>query len=304
MIIIKLQGGLGNQMFQYAAALSLAGKLGDDLKLDITTALGKGVIERSAVTREYELGKFNVSAKIATAPEIVNLRGKAIHRWNLLARAKRKIRRRFGKRLALLQKHGYYYYESDYIFDKKFFSLRGELYLDGYFQSYKYFEDIAALLRQEFMIKPQSCKAIKLQSGEKLSQKNVSVHIRRGDYVTDQKTNLHHGMCSLDYYERAMKFVASKIANPQFYIFSDDLDWCKANLKTEHQLEFVDWCQSAPEEIMLMSKCAHNIIANSSFSWWGAWLNHNPEKIVVAPKKWFNVNKDTSDLIPLTWIKL
>ena len=101
-----------------------------------------------------------------------------------------------------------------------------------------------------------------------------------------------------------MKCLAGKIENPKFKIFSDDLDWCKTNLKTEQQLEFVDWCDSQQEELMLMSKCAHNIIANSSFSWWGAWLNINPKKIVVAPKKWFKVSKDTSDLLPDDWLRI
>ena len=304
MLIIKLQGGLGNQMFQYAAAKALALKLGVALKLDITSALGANAWERAKTVRNYELGKFVIDDEFATDAEIRQFRLKPmkIDEYNLRTRAIRKMR-------TLIERLRYlgstkYYREQTFLYDSRFWSLKDDVYLDGYFQSYKYFDAIADLLRQKFVIKPQSCKTLKLQSEEKLSPKNVSVHIRRGDFVFDKQTNAHNGVCSLEYYQLAMKCLAGKIENPKFKIFSDDLDWCKTNLKTEQQLEFVDWCDSQQEELMLMSKCAHNIIANSSFSWWGAWLNINPKKIVVAPKKWFKVSKDTSDLLPDDWLRI
>ncbi|MFA6537843.1 MAG: alpha-1,2-fucosyltransferase [Negativicutes bacterium] len=304
LIIIKLQGGLGNQLFQYAAAKTLALKLGVQLKLDITTALGEYASEQANTVRIYELGKFVIDDEFATDAEICRFRlsPMKIAEFNILARAKRKILK-IIERLSFTG-NAKYYLEPTFSFDKQFWLLNDDTYLEGYFQSYKYFENIAALLRGEFMIKQQSHTAIKLHSGEGIPCESVSVHVRRGDYVTNEETNTYHGVCSLKYYQAAMKLIAGRVENPLFYVFSDDLEWCKANLVTEYRIEFVDWCQSPQEELLLMCQCRHNIIANSSFSWWGAWLNVNPEKIVIAPKKWFNVKKDTSDLMPDSWLRI
>jgi len=142
---------------------------------------------------------------------------------------------------------------------------------------------------------------------QKIKEKNsVSLHIRRGDYLTMQKAIDTIGVCPLDYYDKAIREITRKIKNPTFFIFSDDINWVKENLKTNSPTIFVSGGKLKDyEELILMSKCKHNIIANSSFSWWGAWLNNNPNKIVIAPKKWFkDTSKNTRDLIPESWLKL
>jgi hypothetical protein len=134
----------------------------------------------------------------------------------------------------------------------------------------------------------------------------VSIHIRRGDFSKKAETNLYHGILSSDYYKQAIEIISSKINSPKFYIFSDDINWAKENLIVPEAVYASGQISKTHfEDLYLMSQCHHNIIANSSFSWWGAWLNDNPEKIVIAPKNWFNKGpKDTQDIIPGDWIKI
>jgi hypothetical protein len=124
--------------------------------------------------------------------------------------------------------------------------------------------------------------------------------------VANKNANAHHGTCTLDYYHEAIKIMKEKIKNPYFFIFSDDIPWVKENLKIDGDAFFITGKKIKDhEEMFLMSRCKHNIIANSSFSWWGAWLNNNPEKIVIAPKRWFNNEKiNTSDLVPDNWLRI
>ncbi len=139
------------------------------------------------------------------------------------------------------------------------------------------------------------------------SFKSVSLHIRRGDYVSNKVTNQVHGVCDLNYYSHAISYIAERISNTHLFVFSDDPEWAKGNLKTEIPTFFVDNNRADKdyEDLKLMRQCKHNIIANSSFSWWGAWLNQNAGKIVIAPKKWFNDKSiNTKDLIPEKWIRL
>ena len=140
-----------------------------------------------------------------------------------------------------------------------------------------------------------------------ISQTNsVSLHIRRGDYVSNQKTNQTHGTCDLDYYQRCITEIEKEVENPYFFVFSDEIEWVKENLKINHPAEYVDQNtgDKSYEDMRLMSQCKHNVIANSSFSWWGAWLNSYPDKIVFAPKRWFASDKhNTKDLIPEGWKK-
>jgi len=140
-----------------------------------------------------------------------------------------------------------------------------------------------------------------------LAKESISLHIRRGDYVSNVYTNSVHGTCSLDYYQQAVTLLESKLNNPHFFIFSDDLAWAKEHLSFIENVTFVELDVNIPDhdEMFLMSQCLHHIIANSSFSWWGAWLNKNLDKIVIAPKRWFiDETYNTSDLIPDAWIRL
>jgi hypothetical protein len=152
---------------------------------------------------------------------------------------------------------------------------------------------------------------INLKIAEKIQHtESVGIHIRGRDYITNEETKKSHFTCDILYYERCISYIRDKIYNPNFFVFSDDPEWAKTFLKTDHSFTFVEgnlWNKTNYEDLRLMSLCKHNIIANSSFSWWGAWLNNNPAKIVLAPQKWFalsELNKKTEDLVPDKWIKI
>jgi hypothetical protein len=134
----------------------------------------------------------------------------------------------------------------------------------------------------------------------------ISLHVRRGDYANNPKTKATHGLCSLDYYQASVRQMAQKVARPHFFIFSDDMEWVQGNLKIDFPCVFVEHNRGAESynDMRLMSLCKHHIIANSSFSWWGAWLNPNMEKIVIAPRKWFASQTAVPDLFPAGWIIL
>ncbi|OYU80793.1 MAG: alpha-1,2-fucosyltransferase [Flavobacterium sp. BFFFF1] len=273
MIIVKLIGGLGNQMFQYAAAKSLA--LNQNKKL---------LVDRSAFetykTHQYGLNHFNANVLFSSEEN----------------RFSRKIRSIFSKSLD--------YEETDFSYNKDFYSLKGNpTVLSGYFQSEQYFKNYEQEIRNDFVV-TSPLKQITSNTILQMQQENaVSIHFRRGDYVG-------HGLHDTKneaYYEKAVTLVESKIESPVFYVFSDDIAWAKEHFKANSKIVFVDFNDASSnfEDMVLMSKCKHNIIANSSFSWWGAWLNSNPDKIVTAPALWFNDQDiDSSDIVPEDWIKL
>jgi hypothetical protein len=295
MIIVKLQGGLGNQMFQYAIGRKLSLLNKTQLKLDLNFLLDR--TPRSDFTyRDYNLNIFNLKLEFATSDEIkpfVNYLGSKI---------KRKI-----YTYLFLGKNNKYISEKQFTCDPNIFKLTGNIYLDGYWQSEKYFADIKDILYREFTIKyPQDIRSREISNMIEITQ-SVSIHIRRADYVQNQLTYKIHGICDLDYYYNCINLLLDKVQNPHFFIFSDDTQWVKENLKLNYPITFVDHNNASRnyEDLRLMSQCQHNIIANSTFSWWGAWLNQNPDKIVYAPQKWFNdQTRDTKDIIPETWLKV
>jgi hypothetical protein len=188
-------------------------------------------------------------------------------------------------------------------FDPTVFKLPKNVYLKGYWQTEKYFADIRNILLQDFSLKREinpNCQ----QFIQKITNCNsVSLHIRRGDYAENQNLNRIHGLCSLDYYQTSVNYLKKQIKEPHFFLFSDDPEWVKENLAIEDQTTIVSGNNFADyEDLFLMSLCQHNIIANSSFSWWAAWLNRNSDKIVCTPKQWFAVkSRNTQDLIPSNW---
>ena len=295
MIIIKLQGGLGNQMFQYAIGKKLSLLNKTKLKLDLSFLLDR--TPRSNFTyRDYNLNIFNLTIESATPKEIkpfVNYLGS-------------KIKRKIYTHL-FLGKNNKYINEKQLTCDPDIFKLTGNIYLDGYWQTEKYFNDIKNILYNDFTIKiPQDEKNQEIAKIIKNSN-SVSIHIRRGDYIENKQTYNIHGICDLDYYYNCINLLLKQLKNPYFFIFSDDHQWAKENLKLDYPMTFVDHNNASKnyEDLRLMSQCKHNIIANSTFSWWGAWLNQNPNKIVYAPQKWFNdSSRDTKDLIPDQWIKV
>lgn len=296
MIIVRLWGGLGNQMFQYAAARRLALLNEDLLKLDTGwfAAPASGGAERV-----YELGVFALKAPFASPSEVRSLRGADMRRlpgW--LKRALRGCGYQ-GARSCITEKH--------FHFDPGILALKGDVYLDGYWQSEKYFSDVADLLRDDFHIVPEPDSRNRDMLEQIRSSGAVSLHVRRGDYVSSKKTGDFHGVIPINHYSAAVERIAGMVPDPHFFIFSDDPAWARENIHPDFPSTFVDHNGPARayEDLRLLANCKHHIIANSSFSWWGAWLCPYPDKVVIAPAKWFNrTDLDTSDLIPETWLKL
>ena len=181
-----------------------------------------------------------------------------------------------------------------------------DCYLTGYWQSEKYFQQASLAIRADFTFR-HPLEKHNAEIARKIGQVNsVSLHVRRGDYASNPETNVTHGLCSLEYYQAAIRHVSDRVKQPYFFIFSDDIDWVKDNLETEFPGQYIDHNQGAESynDMHLMSLCRHHIIANSSFSWWGAWLNPRQDKVVVAPSRWFNNGPDTKDLLPDNWVSL
>jgi hypothetical protein len=292
MIIVKLMGGLGNQMFQYALGRSLSMRHGTNLKLDLSFLEGE---QQGNTPRKFELDRFCIAAEKATRWEIISMKESCISRLEAAV-----VRLILNKTICLKYK------EKFFCFDPLVLTLPDNTYLDGFWQSERYFYDISNIIRNDFTVRnPLNADALCL-SEEIRTVNSVSLHIRRGDYVTDTRTRNVHGVCNLEYYSNAEKLVSQTIRNPHFFVFSDDPDWAARNLKLNFPVTIVNrHINSAHEDLNLMSLCRHHVIANSSFSWWGAWLSNSPEKIVVAPKSWFTDSSiNTSDLIPSGWHRL
>ncbi|WP_181280598.1 alpha-1,2-fucosyltransferase [Aphanothece hegewaldii] len=279
-------------MFQYATARRLAEKHSTILKLDVTGF-------ESYKLHRYSLHCFNIWEYLATQVEIEEyLHNRPSYLSTILELVRISPKKKSSNTV---------YKETAFNFDSVILEASNNSYLQGYWQSDKYFEDIEDVLRREFTFKyPQDHKNREISQ---LIQDTVSVslHIRRTDYVTNPSAYAVHGVCDLDYYERCINYIAEKINNPYFFIFSDDPDWAKENIKINFPTIIIAHNNASKnyEDLRLMSQCQHNIIANSTFSWWGAWLNDNPDKIVCTPRQWFNDSyRDTTDLIPDTWLTL
>lgn len=284
MIIIRIQGGLGNQLFQYAAARNLAEQEGAELKLDLLSF-------HSGQVRNLELSAFNFEPLQASLKEI-----KQFSRFPQLYRHNPVLFSKLGRHI---------YREPFYHFDSNFLNLKDPVYLDGFFQSEKYFKAIEDIIRKEFIVKAELVKHLTEIINQWKDKETVSVHIRRGDY-TQKKYLAYHGLLTAEYFNQSIKIISEKINHPHFCFFSDDINWVKKNINITASHTFIsDFTKTAIEDFYLMSQCKHNIIANSSFSWWAAWLNNNPKKNIIAPQKWFNeAPHNTKDLIPNGWICL
>jgi hypothetical protein len=289
MIIVRLNGGLGNQLFQYAVGRQLAAKRQAILKLDIFDL-------KISKSRKYALDQFKIKAEYANSKEIARFKPPIqlfINRviWN-----------------KLFQKPAEgYIMESQYHFAPEILALPDDVYLDGYWQSYKYFAEIDAEIRQELTLKAAPTGKNKEVAEAIAGCEAIALHIRRGDYVTNKAADEILGVQPISYYESAIAHIVKQVKNPHFFIFSDDPTWVKENLKPDYPTTYVGHNDGdhGYEDLRLMNGCKHFIIANSSFSWWGAWLAYNPKKIVIAPKRWFRDQSiNTNDLIPESWIRL
>jgi hypothetical protein len=285
MIVIKLQGGLGNQMFQYAAGLSITHKLKTDLKMDLSWFDN---IKQAESTRFYELDNFGLKQDFISPNQYYFVDDPIKKR--LLSIGKGRLT---------------YYKEPHFQYDNNFKKIKNDTYSEGYFQTEEYFKNIRPEVLKSFSIKNKP--SVKSKEIINLAHKNesVSLHVRRGDYVTNQNASKFHCLIGEEYYKKAISIMNKKIKNPKYFIFSDEIDWVKKNLNLPKESIFVTHNKSGIEDMRIMIECKYNIIANSSFSWWGAWLGKNKDKKVIAPKMWFLDNKiDTSDIIPRRWQKI
>jgi hypothetical protein len=286
-------------MFQYAAGLALALRRGAEVKVDLSWFCQYGRDTR----RQFELSAFPVSAGVATPQDLINFgRTRPSPRWrvqvtHLLSRLPRAWRGR--------DQAGYR--ERHFHFDPQVLDLEPPVYLEGYWQSEKYFVDFAEAVRKEFTprkpLEPENAAIAAQIDGVNA----VALHVRRGDYVLNPTTNRYHGTCEAQYYSNAVEYVARRVAEPHLFVFSDDPQWGRSNLHFTIPTTFVD--VNSPlrgyRDMQLMAHCRHHIVANSSFSWWGAWLGAWRQKIVVAPERWFNDGSiDTRDLVPESWVRL
>jgi len=294
MVITRLIGGLGNQMFQYAVGRRLAHSLGVKLKLDITEFDDY----KPRTFRTYSLGNFNIQENFASLKEIA-----ALKKPGTIEQVRVKLLHR-----PAIPPSTYICEKKDGHFDPGIMKLPDNVYLEGYWQSEKYFIDIAEIIRREFTVKVPQIGKNKELGEEIVSCESVSLHIRRGDYVSDAHTNKVHGCCGIDYYLRCVKLMNTKVKNAHFFAFSDEPEWVCDNLKLPYPMTVIDHngADKGYEDLRLMSQCRHHIISNSSFSWWGAWLNPRKDKKVFAPKQWFGKEKQATrridDLTPATWV--
>jgi hypothetical protein len=286
-IVVGLSGGLGNQMFQYAAGRALSLRLSVPLALDLSWFSGRR-------DRVYALAPFAIAATL------VGRADDGLIRWEgLVSRVARRLgKKRLGAPI---------FRERFFSFDPSLLELSAPAYLEGYWQSERYFSEVRDVVVSDFSLaSPMGVQSIKMLDLVSTSDA-ICVHVRRGDYVTNPVASAVHGSCQLDYYQQGVQSILDGMANPHCFVFSDDSDWVRANLHLPVPSTIVDFNAGnmAHEDLRLMAACKRFVLANSSFSWWGAWLCADPDKRIIAPKRWFQNNaKDTRDLIPEGWMRL
>jgi hypothetical protein len=293
MVVVKLFGGLGNQMFQYAAGRSLALRNNCILKLDISHFDNK-ILPNGLPYRSFDLPIFTVPLNIATPREIKMFTD---NETSLLSKAMKKLNSLFNDYKILREPHFHFYPD--------LLKQKGNLFLEGYWQSEKYFQEVEDVIRKDFTINTSlNTEGFLLLENIK-STNSVCLNIRRKEFASNKYINQFVGS---KYIYDAVELMAEKLDNPHFYIFSDELEWVKNEISIKYQNTIVEenmYGDRYRDCLLLMSSCKHFIIPNSTFGWWAAWLNSDPDKIVISPSKWLSdTSKDTSDLIPAQWIRM
>lgn len=275
-IIIRYQGGLGNQMFEYATKLCIK-KRGDFVKDDVSFYYDNPTFMPLVINDIFS----NVSIKNFVEPV-----------W--ITKFLRKIYQYMNK----------YFLEKDFVyFDPNMFDKSG--WYEGYWQSYKYYEQNRDNILSAFNFPSITIDNIRLLEEQILNSNSISIHIRGQDYLNNVNSSVYGGICTKKYYTKAIEYIKNCVENPVFYLFSDDVMWARSVFSDDNIVyvnhendEYQDWM-----DMYLMSRCKHNIIANSSFSWWGAWLNRNPQKLVIAPSLWCNTYS-CDEVCPSEWIRI
>lgn len=279
-------------MFQYAFGRYLAYKHNTELKLDLSFFANQIPGKKNHVFRNYDLGIFNIQENIATEEEILRFSKRTKN--DLLDRLLNRI---FGVKRGHLR-------EPHFHFSEAAFNSPDNTYLSGYWQTSKYFAEIESIIRSDFTFKEEIAEKAKPLLHQIKSTNSICLNVRRGDFVT----NSFHGSYGVDYFQKADEIIKQRVSDYTYYIFSDEIEWCEANLKFEAPTVFVSHefaGKKFQDYLRLMSSCQHFIIPNSSFAWWAVWFNQNKEKIVIAPKAWFSDSSmDTSDLVPSEWIRI
>jgi glycosyl transferase family 11 len=283
MVVFYSMGGLGNQMFQYATARGLARRLGIDVGAD-TSWHGRTLPDTTP--RPFVLPRLNVQLRALSMRERFWARiasDRILGRFPLLPWAVRR--------------------ERDFSYDPSIARSGDRTYLFGYWQSPRYFEDARDTLVPELLPRAPPSDADRRVIESMRGCESVFVHVRRGDYVSLAAAAANHGTCSVEYYRAAFDVVAGAVRAPVLFVFSDDPAWARENLKFPAPTVYVDHNSpgDAEQDLRLMASCRHAIIANSSFSWWGAWLGDQEGRVVVAPRRWFADGRPTPDLLPPTW---
>lgn len=286
-------GGIGNQLFQYAAGRALAEKHMTEL------ALHADLLERdfeNVTPRQYSLSAFRIRERFASEAEIERLtlrRGVVDTALRILARVGPRSNRRE-------------YFEKSSAYDPAFQELGAQVYLAGYFQSEQYFSPIRDILRHEVQLKkPGSAAASAMAEAIRNQSAPVSIHFRRGDYLTNPVAAGHHGVLPPEYFSAAKAEMSSRVTRPHYFVFSDEPDWAETHMNGDNYTIVGGEGKTDAEDMMLIAACRHHIISNSSFSWWGAWLSDNEEKVVIAPKQWFaSAREDSSDIVPAGWLRI
>lgn len=281
-IVTRLEGGLGHQLFQYAAGRRLALARGVPLLVDRSPVDGS--------PRPYALGAFGISGQAAPPDERSRFEAQTL--------TQRITRRMRGRRLVA---------ERSPRFDPSILDLSGDVYLHGQWQSEQYFADVANTIRGDLTWKtvPESWSADLLARIE--SGNAVSVHVRRGDRVSDPRLAGLLGACPVAYYRRAWRLIRERVRDPLFIVFADDPAWARGQLTFLDPVKFVSDPGHRPDhdDLWLMTQCRHHVIANSAFSWWGAWLSDAADKVVVAPDRWCaDPAYDGRDIVPPAWARV
>lgn len=300
-----LRGGLGNQMFQYALGVALAKANGSGVKLDAVYLQDRLPRGRGHTHRNFDLDLFTLNdtpclTSLSRAAQGVPIPGLWLGIDFFMRMGTRVMAG--GEKVVR---------EKSLTFDPRILEERGDLLLVGYWQSEKYFTDVSEDVRKAFRFKHPLEGEAKEIGRQIRSLNSISLHVRRGDFAALKNVERVVGKTDLSYYGRAADYMHEHskkmgIEVPTFFVFSDEIEWCKERLKLPFPTIYVDQASAGPKashHLQLMSLCRHNIIANSTFSWWGAWLNADPEKMVIAPKRWWT-NNPREDLVPERWIRM
>lgn len=289
MVISKITSGLGNQLFQYALGRQLAAQAGTSLWFDLRYFHQEYATD---TPRRFKLDRFSIDYKLLDSSP-----------WLYASKATRLLPGRSLRPLIDTRFETNFHFDPAMIRPAVPFTV-----LWGFWQSERYFAQSTAQIRQELTVnRPLGNLFLAYQKQIAEATTPISVHIRRGDYVTHPEFSQSFGFVGLDYYEKAISKLTAQFSDATLFLFSDDPDWVQANIRTEqpHVLVSTTGPDADLDDLQLMSLCHHHVIANSSFSWWGAWLNPRPNKQVIAPQRWFaNKPWDTKDLVPASWIRL